>query len=98
MNIHCSVKERFGVSTIDPSAVSTPIVAKMCRALQKPWRMGRNGKLVEDRNRGQIAESIRNIMDQCPGPWVSSSIGSARKYSCDKTAFMWEEDLKAICE
>ena len=98
MNIHCSVTEGFCFSIIEASAVSTPIVAYKVPGVTEAMEDGKNGKLVEDGNRGQMAESIRNIMDQYPGSWVSSSIGPARKYSWDKTAFIWEKDLKATCE
>ena len=93
MNIHCSVTEGFGFSIIEASAVSTPIVTYKVPGVTEAVEDGKNGKLVEDGNGGQMAESIRNIMDQYPGPWVSSSIGSAMKYSWDKTAFLWEKEL-----
>ena len=98
MNIQCSVTERFGFSIIEASAVSAPTVVYGVPGMTEALEDGKNGKLVENGNRGQMAESIRNIMNQHLGPCVSSSIGSARKYSWDKTAFMWEKVLKAICE
>ena len=78
--------------------VSTPIVAYKIPRVTEALEDGKNGKLVEDGNRRQMEGSIRTIMEEYPGAWVSSSIGSERKYSWDKTAFMWEKGLKAICE
>ena len=88
----------IGFSIIEASAVWTPIVTYKVPGVTESMEDGKNGKLVEDGNERQMVESIRNITDQYPGPWVSSSIGQARKYSWDKTAFIWEKDLKAICE
>ena len=91
MNIHCSVTEGFCFSIIEASAVSTPIVAYNVPGVTETVEDGKNGKLVEDGNGGQR----RNLSGIS---WISSSIGSARKYSWDKTAFTWEKDLKAIGE
>ncbi len=98
MNIHSALSRKgFGFPIIEASEVNTPIVGYKVPGVTEAVEDGKNDKLVEDGNMGQMPESIRSIMDQHPGPWVSSSIGSARKYSWDKTAFMWEKDLKAIC-
>ena len=94
LNIHTSVTEGWGISIVEAASAGTPTVAYKVPGVIDSVESGLNGIVVENGNRKALAQAALMILRD-PNRWWDSSIESAKTYSWDKTAHLWEILIKS---
>lgn len=95
LNIHTSVTEGWGYSILEASAAGTPTVAYDVPGVRDAVEDGNNGLKVKNGDRKRLTEAAYSILSD-PERWWSSSVDVAKKYSWDKTAELWDAQIKKM--
>lgn len=95
VNVHFSITEGWGISTIEASSAGTPTVAYKVPGVSESIENGFNGVIVENGNRSALANAALLVLRNPERLW-SSSIEVAKKYSWNKTAELWEDLINEV--
>ena len=93
VNVHTSVTEGFGYSILEASALGTPTVAYEVNGVKDAIEYNKNGILIKNNERSQLAYSINYEIFPFVEKWSKGSRNVSLKYSWDKSAFQWSEHL-----
>ena len=95
LNIHSSITEGWGISIIEASSAGTPTVAYDVPGVSNSVENGRNGLKVKDGNREALINAALSILYNHE-KWSSSALKVSEKYSWDKAAEMWEDEILKV--
>jgi glycosyltransferase involved in cell wall biosynthesis len=95
LNVHTSITEGFGISIIEAASCGTPTVAYDVPGIADSVEDGGSGIKVSNGDREALADAVFSIL-RSPERWWASSKETAKKYSWDKTAELWEKLIQEI--
>ncbi len=95
VNIHCSVSEGWGYSTMEAASSGTPTVAYRVPGISSSVQNGKTGVLVEDGNIRELSFALEQVLE-APQTWISNCRSYAEKFSWDAATDKWEK-LIANC-
>lgn len=95
LNVHTAVTEGWGFSVLEASSAGTPTVAYDVPGIRDSIENGFNGLKVKDGDKEALSKAAFSILSD-PEKWWTSSVEVAKKYSWDRTADLWEDQIKKI--
>jgi len=95
LNIHTSITEGWGISIIEASSAGTPTVAYDVPGVSNSIENGRNGIRVKDGDRNELETAALSILKDHE-KWSIFSIEVSKKYSWDRAAEMWKDEILKI--
>ena len=95
VNIHCSLTEGWGFSTMEAAACGTPTVAYNVPGLSNSVIEDKTGMLADDGDATALSSKIEKIFNE-GRQWTTSCRSFAEMYSWKNTATLWETHLKRV--
>lgn len=92
VNVHCSVAEGWGQSTMEAAACGVPTVAYDVPGIHESVKSGRSGILVKDGDTDALSEAMKKIIEGSL-EWRNQSRKRAESFSWDTTTSGWEAVL-----
>jgi glycosyltransferase involved in cell wall biosynthesis len=93
VNVHCSVSEGWGLSTVEAAAAGVPTVAFRVPGIEDSVVDGVTGRLVPDGDIGALSEGLLEIVGNM-APWPDRCRSHASKFSWEAVAGRWEKMLE----
>ena len=95
VNLHCSVAEGWGLTTVEAAACGVPTVAYRVPGVSESVREGSTGILVDDGEPAQMAEAIARVLPEIDR-WRVRCRRYAETLSWEKSVDAWESHLTSL--
>lgn len=94
VNLHCSVSEGWGFSTLEAAAAGVPTVSFEVPGVRDAVKQGVSGILVQEGDMTAFTNAVRSVL-RFPDAWTEPCRRFALGFSWDKATDRWQELLSA---